>query len=151
MGNILKAKDLALIKTRIAELKRDDLPLWGKMNVGEMICHTADQVKMCMGEIKSEDQSTFKTRVIIKNLLLAGMKAPKGKIETLQQINPQEGGSKPLNFDSDREYLLRKLDEFIATDESKLSPHPNFGKMSKHQWGKIIYAHLDHHLNQFGS
>jgi hypothetical protein len=151
MGNILKPKDLESIQTRIADLKRDDLPLWGKMNAGEMLCHAADQIKMGMGEIKSEDRSTFKTRVILKNLLLRGMKAPKGKIETLPQINPQKGGSKPVNFDSDRDFLLKKISEFITTAEDKLCAHPTFGKMSKRQWGKLIYAHLDHHLNQFGS
>lgn len=151
MGNILKPKDFAEIKERLADLRRDDLPLWGKMNIGEMLCHTADQVKLCTGEIKSEDRSRFKTRVIIKNLLLIGMKVPKGKIETLPELNPHKAGSKPMNFESDRDYLLRKMEEFIAADESSLQAHPTFGQLSKNQWGKIIYLHLDHHLNQFGS
>lgn len=151
MGNILKPKDFAEIKERLADLRRDDLPLWGKMNIGEMLCHTADQVKLCTGEIKSEDRSRFKTRVIIKNLLLIGMKVPKGKIETLPELNPHKAGSKPMNFESDRDYLLRKMEEFIAADESSLQAHPTFGQLSKKQWGKIIYLHLNHHLNQFGS
>ncbi len=27
--------------------------------------------------------------------------------------------------------------------------HPLFGKLTPEQWGKSIYKHLDHHLQQF--
>jgi hypothetical protein len=29
-------------------------------------------------------------------------------------------------------------------------PHPFFGKLTKEQWSKGTYKHLDHHLLQFG-
>ncbi len=151
MGQILNKKDLEEIKTRIADLKRDDLPLWGKMNVGEMLCHTADQIKLATGEIKADDRSKFMTRTVLKRLILMGMKAPKGKVETMPEVNPHLQGSKPVNFDSDRDYLLRKIQEFIGFDAKNVQAHPTFGKLSKDQWGKLIYTHLDHHLSQFGS
>lgn len=151
MGNILNQKKFDEIKTRLADLKRDDLPLWGKMNVGEMLCHAADQVKLATGEIKCEDRSRFITRTLVKRLILMGMKAPKGKVETLPEVNPHLLGSKPVNFESDRDYLLRKIQEFIGFDEKNIQPHAMFGKLSKKQWGKLIYTHLDHHLSQFGS
>jgi Protein of unknown function (DUF1569) len=28
--------------------------------------------------------------------------------------------------------------------------HPVFGKMTKEQWSKATWKHLDHHLQQFG-
>lgn len=151
MGNILNKKDLEEIKTRILDLKRDDLPLWGKMNVSEMLCHTADQIKLSTGEIKVADKSRFMTRTLLKRLILMGMKAPKGKVETLAEVNPHKLGSKPVHFDSDRDYLLRKLQDFVGFNEKEVVPHAVFGKLSKKQWGKLIYAHLDHHLSQFGS
>lgn len=151
MKNVLNKKDLEFIRVRIADLKRDDLPIWGKMNVGEMLCHVADQIKTSTGEIKVEDRSTFKMRFFVKNLILLGVHAPKGKAETMPEINPQKHGSKPVSFEADRDYLLRKIDEFVSFDESKLQPHALFGKLSKRKWGRVIYMHLDHHLNQFGS
>jgi hypothetical protein len=152
MANILNKKDHETIKERIADLKRDDLPIWGKMNVGEMLCHTADQVKMALGEIKTEDRSRFISRTLVKRLLLMGLRTPKGKIETAPEVNPHKLGSKPVNFDSDRDYLLRKIEDFINSPEPKeLIGHPFFGKMTKAQWGKMVHAHLDHHLSQFGS
>lgn len=151
MGSVLKTRDFESIKLRIADLKRDDLPLWGVMNVGEMLCHVADQIKLATGEIKSEDRSKFITRTLIKNLILMGMKAPKGRVKTLAEINPQKSGSKPVNFEADRDYLLRKLEEFKGMNEQDVKPHAVFGKLSKAQWGKLIYTHLDHHLSQFGS
>ena len=152
MGTILNKKDHYEIKLRIADLKRDDLPLWGKMNVGEMLCHTADQVKMALGEIRPQINTTFWGRTLVKRLILMGMKAPKGKVETVPEVNPHKLGSKPVNFESDRDYLLRKIEDFIAAPEPK-EPivHPFFGKLTKAQWGKVVYGHLDHHLSQFGS
>lgn len=151
MGNILNKKDFAEIKERILDVKRDDLPIWGKMNAGEMLCHAADQVKLATGEITVPDQSKFMTRVVLKRLILMGMPAPKGKVETLPEINPQIHGSKPVNFEPDRDYLLRKLEDFLSAPEDSVKPHPVFGELSKKQWGKLIYVHLNHHLNQFGS
>jgi Protein of unknown function (DUF1569) len=29
-------------------------------------------------------------------------------------------------------------------------PHPIFGKMTKEEWSKGTWKHLDHHLQQFG-
>lgn len=151
MGNILIKKDFDVIKVRIADLKRDDLPIWGKMNVGEMLCHCADQVKLATGEIHAENKSKFLTRTLLKKLILMGMKAPKGKVKTLAELDPHRLGSKPVNFDADRDYLLRKLEDFIAIADHAVQPHAVFGKLTKKQWGRLIYVHLDHHLNQFGS
>jgi len=152
MGNILNKKDHASIKERIADLKRDDLPIWGKMNVGEMLCHVADSVKMATGEIKPADRSGFFTRTFLRKFVLWGMKPPKGKAETAPEINPHTLGSKPVNFDADRDYLLRKIEDFISSAEANPPiAHTYFGRLSKNQWGKVIYTHLDHHLSQFGS
>ena len=151
MGNILKEKYYEEIKERIADLKRDDLPLWGKMNVGEMLCHLADQIKVATGEIICQERSTFMTKVVLKNLILMGMKAPKGKVQTMPEVNPHLMGSKPVSFDADRDYLLRKISDFREADQNKMHAHPAFGKLTKNQWGKLIYTHLDHHLSQFGS
>ncbi|MEI9911278.1 MAG: DUF1569 domain-containing protein [Bacteroidota bacterium] len=29
-------------------------------------------------------------------------------------------------------------------------PHPFFGKLTKEEWSKGTWKHLDHHLQQFG-
>ncbi|GAA4351206.1 hypothetical protein GCM10023185_09680 [Hymenobacter saemangeumensis] len=31
-----------------------------------------------------------------------------------------------------------------------LAPHPGYGPLSRTQYGRFIYLHLDHHLRQFG-
>lgn len=150
MRNILNPKDYQEIESRLNDLKRDDLPIWGKMNSNEMLCHCADQIKVSLGEIETQDQSTFVLRNIVINLLYLGMKVPKG-IKTFDETNPQIAGSKPVNFESDKTYLIKKINEFIGFKESDLKPHGAFGKLSKKKWGRLIYKHLDYHLNQFGS
>ena len=44
--------------------------------------------------------------------------------------------------------LLNELNNQRKRDDWQ--PHPAFGKLSKEQWGKMQYKHLDHHLRQFG-
>ncbi len=52
------------------------------------------------------------------------------------------------DFSLEKEMLLQRLKEVEAAYE--FYPHPRFGKIRKHLWGRLIWKHIDHHLRQFG-
>lgn len=148
---VLDAETLSVVRERIAKMSLDSERLWGKMSAAECICHMADQIRMTLGHLPVKDQSTFMSRTLVKMLVMAGMPAPKGKIETAPEINAQLQGTKPTEFEADRRMLTGLIDEFLKTSETfRYQVHPFFGQMSRKQWGKLIYTHLDHHLSQFG-
>jgi hypothetical protein len=152
MKNLLKENDRNDIIQRIERISSEDKRLWGKMNVNEMLCHASDQVRLGLGEIKPFFRgNTFHTS-FLKNLILLGMPAPKGKIETYKELKQGDGGTPPTDFENDRKLLLQNIEKFISKENKNENViHPNFGKMNYNQWGRLIYIHLNHHLLQFGA
>lgn len=55
-------------------------------------------------------------------------------------------------FETEKAKLKQKIVTFQTSGPEKCTshPHPFFGKLTPEQWGKGLYKHLDHHLNQFG-
>jgi Protein of unknown function (DUF1569) len=57
------------------------------------------------------------------------------------------GGEK--DFEKEKQKLLAMVNNF--TEKNIVNEiHPFFGKMTKEQWSKGTWKHLDHHLQQFG-
>jgi hypothetical protein len=78
------------------------------------------------------------------------MPTPKGKAETFGEINTVAQGINPNDFHAEREQLKETLNKF--TNAKKYAPEsPLLGPMTKEQWGRLHYSHLDHHLKQFGA
>ena len=151
MKTILNENDKFRIIERVNRLSIDTQNLWGKMTVNEMLCHVTDQIKMAAGLIETKYKGNFILNTIVKWLSLSIMPIPRGKIQTADELNQEKDGTKPVGFDEDRDQLVKLIKEFdtIYPDNSKIV-HPVFGPLTKKQWGRLIYIHLDHHLKQFG-
>jgi Protein of unknown function (DUF1569) len=138
------------IINRINKLTRENKAAWGQMKVGEMLCHCADGLKMSTGELAVADKSSFIFRTIFKPLVIYVLPMPKGA-PTANEINPAIDGTKPADFENDRQTLLESLEKLCALPENHpWAKHPAFGKLSYKQWGLLGHKHLDHHLKQFG-
>jgi len=55
----------------------------------------------------------------------------------------------PQEFEKEKQNLIDMVNSF---SESSMSgeAHPFFGKLTKEEWSKGTWKHLDHHLQQFG-
>ncbi|HPN39120.1 MAG TPA: DUF1569 domain-containing protein [Melioribacteraceae bacterium] len=151
MQTILDNNTNLSIIERIGKLSENSDRLWGKMKCGEMICHCTDQIKMALGEIKCKTIMPALIGKIMFFLIMFGMPTPKGKIETTDELKQGKGGTKPSTFSNDINLLknyVKNFDNLYAKNVK--NSHPAFGKLSKKEWGKLIYAHLNHHLSQFG-
>ncbi len=151
MKNLFNRKVKAEILNRVNKLQPNSEKLWGKMTVNEMVCHCADQIRVALAKIKTKPDGNFFTRTFVKQVVLLGLPAPKGKIKTFPEIDLALGnGTKPASFDSDIRELINLINEFTNAKEDFSWPeHSVFGKLSKKQWGRIVYLHLNHHLTQF--
>ena len=133
---------------RISLIAGNEYPIWGKMNIEQMICHLTDQIRIALGEKEAKDVSNFALKHIAKNLILRGMPTPKGKINTVPELNQEKQGTPPKNLINDKEELIKAIED-LTTKENP-APHPAFGNMNKKQWNRLAYLHIDHHLRQFG-
>lgn len=149
MKNIINQQDRAEIIARIQKLTPESKAHWGTMNAGGALCHLNDQLRLALGQKTIPDAGNFFTKTILKNLILWGMPAPKGKAKTHPDLAQEAGGTKPTTFDADRKSLMENI-EAVATRNSGFKAHAIFGPLTKEQWGRMAYTHLDHHLKQFG-
>ena len=152
MRNILNKEDLIYVINRVNSLTPNTIPLWGRMNASQMTCHCSDQILMALGKIEFQFAGNLFSNKVLKNLILLGMPAPKGKVKTNKEIDQFVSGTKPTSFEKDVRNLIERLERFDNEFSSKKHvAHPTFGKMSKREWGRLIFVHLDHHLKQFGN
>jgi hypothetical protein len=80
----------------------------------------------------------------------APMAWPKG-VMTSPEVDAEKGGTRPAAFDGDVAELRELIDRFVASDGRTLEPHYVWGHMSRGEWGRYGYRHMDHHLRQFGA
>ena len=141
------ARRAALIE-RINDLSPDAKPIWGKMNVEQMLSHLVQAGELPF-TASVPDRSSFLSRNLVKPLMLYLLPMPK-EIKTSAEMDQQQNGRTPMGFNVDKEALINSIDRIgnLPLDHSCL-PHPFFGKLSVNQWCAISHKHIDHHLRQF--
>lgn len=150
MNTLFDQSNCAEIVERINRLTPESKAKWGKMNVGQMICHCADGVKMATGERHVDNKSSFAKRALLKPLVLYVLPIPKN-VPTAKELDQMQDGTAPIDFETDKKDLLAAIEKMCALEESfNWAPHPTFGKMNQRQWGLLAHKHIDHHLKQFG-
>jgi hypothetical protein len=75
---------------------------------------------------------------------------PKG-VPTSPRVDAEKEGTPPGDFDADVAELKKLLRRFVETEGRTLEPHYVWGRMSRGEWGRYGYRHVDHHLRQFGA
>ena len=151
MKSLLNEKTAKVIIERVNSLSEKDTPLWGKMDVNGMLCHISDTLRMAAGTIHPAFVGSALSAGPIKWLVLAGMPTPKGKVETVKEMKQGAGGTPPTGLENDKAIFAALLNNFERPFESgKTFCHPAFGDMTKKQWARLAYLHLNYHLKQFG-
>jgi Protein of unknown function (DUF1569) len=141
----------AQLLERLRRVRPDSTRKWGRMDAHQMVCHLTDAFLGAMGEKTTADASSLFTRSLLKWVALYGpAKWPPG-VRTIPEMDQEIGGTRPVDFAHDRERLEHTIERFARTDrECPDFRHPVFGRLSKAQWMRWAWLHLDHHLRQFG-
>lgn len=131
---------------RIEKLTPEAKRLWGKMSVDQMFGHIASQLQFALGGIKAKPIAPQFILWIFKYVGGFWFKWPKNS-----PTAPQMVIANPQGFEKERQGFLETFEAFTTKDANSNWPiHPLFGKMTKEEWGKMAYKHIDHHLKQFG-
>ena len=149
MKNILNEKDYSEIQERIKNLSVASIRRWGKMDLQQMLVHCTVQLKLATGEIPSEIEGpSFMRSRLGKWILLSNVPWPKDA-NTPAEMNAQLAHFSLTDMEAEKNELLKYLEK--TKEKKQLQPHPFFGNLSREEWGRLIYKHLDHHLKQFSS
>ena len=131
---------------RINKLTPESKALWGKMNVGQMLAHC--QMPIGVAEGTHQLKRNLFARIVgpmVKSMLY-NEKPFKRSLPTDPSfiMHPQE-----KDFETEKQKLLAVVSNFSEANMIN-ETHPFFGKLSKEQWSKGMWKHLDHHMQQFG-
>ena len=139
------------ILARLEGLEPDRPRVWGRMNAHQAVCHLNDSFEWAAGR---RDAKPIKgppiPAIVMKGVALyLPLPWPKG-VPTMPEADQMKGGTPPGDFGDDRAQLVELIEEFAAAPEGKRRPpHPIFKSMSRTDWGRWAYRHVDHHLRQF--
>lgn len=133
---------------RIEKLSADSKPVWGKMNVAQMLAHVQGPLEVAIGRMQLRPMFIMK---LLGGAIRKGLLNDK-PVKRNNPTAPQLRITDPRDFEKEKHALLDVIRVYgerskAGTLESK---HPYFGKMNTDEWGKMQGKHLDHHLQQFG-
>ena len=139
------------LRDRLHTVSAQSTRRWGTMTPNQMVCHLNDSFLIVMGEKPAEPRVTLVRRTVLKwYALYVPIHWPQG-VNTMPEANQQRGGTKPVDFERDRDQLVQTMTRFVAARRDfEWHPHPMFDRMSEREWMRWGYLHVDHHLRQFG-
>lgn len=135
----------AAVGKRLAALRPDCHPKWGKMSVDQMLWHVNQTLQLHLGEIAAPRGKTGLPRGFIKFLVL-NLPWPKGS-PTL----PTLLANQQYDFAHEHKRCQQLIDKFTRKGLDEQWPeNPLFGRVSGTDLSRLQAKHLDHHLRQFG-
>lgn len=135
---------------RIEALHKDSKPLWGKMNVEQMMAHINLTFKYTYGK-ESKWKPNFLQKLAYRLFLkplLTNEKPFKRDLQTAPVLRIVD----EKDFSKEKERLKENVKKMCEMGASYFEGKPNlmFGKMSAKDWNTMYSKHIDHHLHQFG-
>jgi hypothetical protein len=149
MKDVFAPTDTAEIIHRINQLTPDAQPLWGKMNVSQMLAHCNVSYELVYDNKHPKPNPVM--RFILKTLV-------KNKVVS-ETPYKQSGPTAPVfKIKGDKDFELEKsrLISYINKTQQLGSAHfegkesNSFGFLTAKEWNNMFYKHLNHHLTQFG-
>lgn len=147
MKNLFEKPVYEEIISRINRLNPESPRLWGKMTAGQMLAHCKVAFKVPLSDKKMP-------RMFL-GLLLGWVFKSKLHNDSPWKKNmptaPDFRITDERDFEKEKAELVGMIDAFYQGGPEKVGrfPHPMFGSFTPEQWGKSMYKHLDHHLQQF--
>lgn len=144
--NLLDPEVKQEIINRIHKLTPETKQLWGKMNVSQMLAHVQMPIRIAFGTHRPKGSfllrligPLFKSKLWDENPYKQSLPTDPTFVMT--------GLEK--DFEKEKTALLDLVNRFTESNIIK-EQHPVFGKLTRHNWSKATWKHLDHHLRQFG-
>ncbi len=150
MSNLFKPRKHAELLARLDTLRPDSARQWGRMTPNQAVCHLSDSFKAILHDrplpAKKGGVKRMMQRFFAFTLPLPW---PKG-VMTSPEVDAEKGGTPPEGFGEDVEELKQLMQRFVDSDGRSLEPHYVWGDLTRGEWGRYGYRHVDHHLRQFG-
>jgi len=147
MKSLYEPTTVEEVKQRLAALNPSCERLWGKMTAAQMLAHCSAAMETAVGD-------KIIPRLFIGRLIGPLLKPAVTNDKPLSKNGPTAPDlivSDDRDLAKERDRLTSLLDRFCqgGPEGCTKEPHCFFGKLTAEEWGKGMYKHLDHHLQQF--
>ncbi|MEO8766255.1 MAG: DUF1569 domain-containing protein [Ginsengibacter sp.] len=141
-----------LVQARINKLTPGTQPLWGKMNVSQMLAHLQQPILIAFGQLKLKGGLIGLLFGKIAKRQMVNDAPFKKNIPTMKEFKFTGKNAPEKQFLKEKDTLLSYVDRFIREGPGVIAnkTHPFFGKLTIEEWDILQWKHLDHHLRQFG-
>jgi hypothetical protein len=151
MATLLDSTAIGRVEARVRQLRPDSVRQWGRMTPHQAVCHLNDCFKLALNERHTAPVGGPMQPIVKFIALRLPLTWPRGRLQTVPEVQQGLGGTPPTDFERDRDELLALMSRFSSAPGDQYSPtHPVFGAMSTRHWRRWAYLHMDHHLRQFG-
>jgi hypothetical protein len=130
---------------RINQLTPASQRQWGRMTVSQMMAHLQMPIGVGIGKHTIARSLLMKLIGRFFKPIFINDKPFKQGLPTDRSFVIKDD----KDFNTEKIKLLEVVNQFKEENISD-GPHPIFGKLTKEQWAKGTWKHLDHHLRQFG-
>ena len=149
MKNLFEPADVSEVMERLDTLTPESPRLWGKMTAPQAVAHCCISLQTAVGDHLPKQMWLGRLigPLVVKRVL--GEK-PVGRNSP---TDPTFVVRDSRDLDAERERLKGLIWRFHAGGAKDCSTHPHsfFGKLTPEEWARLMYKHLDHHLQQFGA
>jgi hypothetical protein len=151
MKTLGNTQDKAEVLRRLRKVNPESRRRWGRMSASQMVCHLNDSFRVALGEKTASSASGVFDRTLIKWIALrTPLRWPPG-VKTMPEVDQEISGTQPTGFEKDLKQLEELVQCFtVLESDLQRQRHPIFGRMSREDWLRWGYRHMDHHLRQFG-
>lgn len=149
MMDIFSEKDVKSCIERIDRLDKNTRPKWGKMTVSQMLAHCNVAYDMIYSDKypKPNPLKKFLLRTFLKPILVNDKPYKPGSPTSKDfKIVDQ------MDFELEKSKLIAHIQKTsnLGSDFFDGKESHSFGKLTAHEWNRMLGKHVEHHLNQFG-
>lgn len=150
LPNIFSKEVADSVIQRIEKLTPETQPLWGKMDVSQMLAHCTVTYRY-LYEPEKFKKPNFLLAWVLRTFVKKGVtnEVPyKRNISTAPDFIIRD----KRNFENEKKNLITYIQKVQQEGSSAFDGRASFsfGKLTVEEWNNMFYKHLDHHLTQFG-
>ncbi len=147
MQNLFDTATYNSVVERMNNLTYQTQRQWGKMDAAQILAHCKEAFKVPLSEKPMP-------RMLLGILLGWALKSKLYNEEPWKKNLPTAPSfiiKDQRDFNKEKQELMEMIHTFYTKGPGQVGkfPHPMFGTFTQEQWGKAMFKHIDHHLQQF--
>ena len=136
---------------KLTALDPDTKPLWGNMNVQQMIEHMSDSLRIANGKNPHTLITPAEKVQAMKDFLASDKEFRPNTKNILMEDTPPDLRLKDKTtaiqeLENEIKYFVAHFEEHPGTTVT----NPFFGHLTFQEWIQLLHKHAKHHLKQFG-